>query len=249
MLHCCTSRDKIGCTFSSLLIRFFILCRMTALLAFVWGLIAIGGIVNCDVSHLRRQNQFSQQSGQTFVANNGQFVKQSYNSNGNPTFSSRTYNNNNGGNNLDQNKNYWWLRDTRNVAAEPSTQYNTQKSSVSNYFSASGCNGCASQKVNLNRHNTQKHTNNRQQQNSFTNVRNSQQQKNSFNQRQTASVSGSSAVNNFGQNFDSGRIQQQSNCDSNSACVAPNSCKSGSIDSSAESKAVRSSVSVKVIKL
>jgi hypothetical protein len=225
---------------------------MTALLAFVWGLIAIGGIVNCDVSHLRRNNQYSHQSGQTFVANNGQYVRQSYNSNGNPTFSSNTYNNAaNGGNNNDQNKNYWWLRNTRNTDVEKPKTYNTnqqQKTSVSNYFSA-GCNGCASQKLNLNRHNTQKHNNNnnyrQQQQNTNVKQNSFQTSQNSIHhQRQSTSVSGS-PVNNF-QNFNSGRIQQQqtSNCDSNSACVAPKICNSGFIDSSAEAKAVRSSVSV-----
>lgn len=223
-------------------------CRMTALLAFVWGLIAIGGIVNCDVSHLRRQNQYSQQSGQTFVANNGQYVRQSYNSNGNPSFSSSTYNNNaaNGGND----KNYWWLRNTRNtdVEQQPKT-YNTQhKTSVSNYFTA-GCNGCSSQKLNLNRHNTQKHNNNNnnyRHQQQYTNVKQNtfQTSQNSIHHRQSTSVSGS-PVNNF-QNFNSGRIQQQqtSNCDSSSACVAPKFCNSGFIDSSAEAKAIRSSVSV-----
>lgn len=264
--QCCTSSSEIK-SVAHLLRRYFVFIfmfcyfffseTMTALVAFIWGLIALGGLTNADVSHLQLPKSQYSSSGQTFVANNGQFVRQSFNSNGNPSFSSRTYNSAASGNtnneNAKSNNRYWWLRNTDNnqQSTENQNQNTQQHSSASNYMSAAGCTGCASPKLRLNRQNT--NTQHQQphntasyiRQNSFTNVKQQQPNSlptfNSHNQHKTASVSG---TNNF-QNFDSGRFQQQSTCtDSNSACVAQKFCNSGFIDSSFEAKAVRSAVSV-----
>lgn len=213
---------------------------MTALVAFAWGLLALTGLSYADVSHLQQAKSQYSSSGQTFVANNGQFVRQSFNTNGSPTFSSRQHNAAASGNNessKDTNNRYWWLRNTDNSKQTKSTSnQNNQNTlnSVSNYVSGAGCNGCASQRVRLNRQNT--NTQN-QPHNTASYIR-----QNSFKhsqpnyQSQTASVSG---TNNH---FDSGRIQQQS-CDASSACVAQRFCNSGFIDASYESRAQRSSVS------
>lgn len=197
-------------------------------LAFALGLISLG-LVNADVSHLR-QNQH-----QRFVANNGQFVKQSFNDNGDATYSSQSYNA--AGNDPHSKSRYWWM----NTETQPFTKtHNTEQ----NYFSATGCNGCASRALNI-KHNTQYDTQqNAYSQNPFINVKSNALPFNSF-QRQSASVSGS--PNFFAQQstFDSGRIQQTSSCaDSNSACVAPKLCLNGFIDQSAAQKAARSAVSL-----
>lgn len=196
-------------------------------LAFALGLISLG-LVNADVSHLRGNQRAS-----TFVANNGQFVKQSFNNNGDATYSSQSYNA--AGNN--PKSPYWWM----NTETLPFTKtHNTEQ----NYFSAAGCNGCASRALNI-KHNTQYATQqNAYSQNPFINVKSNASPFNSIH-HQTASVSGS--PNFFAQQsaFDSGRIQQTSSCaDSNSACVAPKFCLNGFIDQSAAQKAVRSAVSL-----
>lgn len=204
-------------------------------MAFALGLISMG-LVNADVSHLR-PNQYQAQrtaSGSTFVANNGQFVKQSFNSNGDASYSSRMYN---AGNEPSSKSRYWWM----NTETLPFTKAHNEQ----NYFSAAGCNGCASRTLNI-RHNTQHATQqNAYSQNPFINVKHNPSS--SFNRIQSASVSGSPReVNNFfsQQMFDSGRIQQSSSCaDASSACVAPKFCFNGFIDQLAEQKAVRSAVS------
>lgn len=194
--------------------------------AFVVGLISLG-LVAADVSHLR-QNQ----GQQTYHANNGQAVQQSFNSRGQATYSSSSYNAGN-----DNKNRYWWM----NTETQPFTQHQPrQHNTQQNYFSAAGCNGCASRTLNL-KHNTQpdKHQNFAYSQNSFASSRHSPVP--IYNRART-SVSGSPReVNNFfGQ-----QAQQSSSCaDSNSACVAQKSCNNGFIDQSAENKAVRSSVSV-----
>lgn len=190
-------------------------------LAFALGLAALG-LVKADVSHLKN-------SGQTFVANNGRFVKQSYNNNGGASYSSQPFN---AGNDPNSKSPYWWM----NTETLPFTK-------TQNYFSAAGCNGCASRTLNI-RHNTQ-HATQQHSQNHFTNVKSNASPFNSIH-RQTASVSGS--PNAFfaqqSSTFDSGRIQQSSSCaDSSSACVAPKYCLNGFIDQSAAQKAARSAVS------
>lgn len=194
-------------------------------LAFFLGVLALG-IVNADVSHLR-QNPPPHIPGH-FVANNGQLVRQSFNSNGDASFSSQTYS---AGNDPNPKTRYWWMNTENMPHAQ---QHNNIEQ---NYFSAAGCNGCASRTLNI-KHNTQhdKHQN-AYSQNSFQNVNRGQ----SRYITQPTSVSGPQEVNNF---F-GGRNQQSSQCaDSNSACVAARSCYNGFIDQSAENKAVRSSVSV-----
>lgn len=197
-------------------------------LAFALGLISLG-LVAADVSHLRQNQQ-----APTFVANNGQFVKQSFNNNGDATYSSQSYN---AGNEPNSKSRYWWM----NTETLPFTK---TQNTAQNYFSAAGCNGCASRSLNI-KHNTQHATQqNDYSQNPFINVKSNASPFNSI-QKQTASVSGS--PNFFAQQsaFDSGRIQQTSSCaDSNSACVAPKFCFNGYIDQSAAQKATRSSVSL-----
>lgn len=201
--------------------------------AFLLGFVTIG-LVKADVSHLRN-NQNQQQA--SFVAHNGQAVRQSFNQNGDATFSSRTYNN--AGNN--QNSPYWWM----NTETMPFTRVHNRQ----NYFSAAGCNGCASRTLNV-KHYTQHSTpQNDYSQNQFSNAKYYPSSVSSPNTIQTASVSGSPPreVSNFfsQQAFDSGRIQQSSSCaDSNFACVAPKFCFNGFIDQSVEHKAARSSVSL-----
>lgn len=208
-------------------------------LAFVLGFVSLG-LVKADVSHLRH----NQHQGSTFVANNGQFVKQSFNSNGDATFSSQSYS---AGNNPIPKSRYWWM----NSEKMPFTKIHN---SAQNYLSAAGCNGCASRTLNI-KQNTQQHsTQQHQQQNAFSqnpfiinvpHIPESQQQ--SYNSFQSDSFSGSPReVNTFfsQQNFDSGRIQQSTCSDANSACVAPKFCFNGFVDQSAEYKATRSSVSL-----
>lgn len=208
-------------------------------LAFALGLISLG-LVKSDVSHLRQNPHQHQRTaaGSTFIANNGQLVKQSFNTNGDAMYSSRTYS---AGNDPNSKSRYWWM----NTETLPFTKsHNNEK----NYFSAAGCNGCASSTLKL-KHNTQHATQqNAYSQNPFINANHNPSSSSSFNRIQSASVSGSPReVNNFfsQQMFDSGRIQQSSPCaDSNSACVAAKFCFNGFVDQSAEHKAVRSSVSV-----
>jgi hypothetical protein len=193
-------------------------------LAFALGLVVFG-LVKADVSHLKTQQH-------TFVANNGQYVKQSFNNNGDATFNSQPFS---AGNNPNSNSRYWWMNTQKETLPFTKTQ---------NYFSAAGCNGCASRTLNI-RHNTQ-HATQHHSQNHFTNVKSNASPFNGI-QRQTASVSGS--PNGFyvqpSSSFDSGRIQQSSSCsDSNSACVAPKFCFNGFIDQSAAQKATRSAVSL-----
>ena len=189
-------------------------------LAFALGLAALG-LVKADVSHLKN-------SGHTFVANNGQFVKQSFNRNGDASYSSQAYS---AGNEPNSNSRYWWM----NTETQPFTK-------TQNYFSAAGCNGCASRTLNI-RHNTQHAT--QHSQNQFTNVKSNASPFNSIH-RQMASVSGSpNAFFAQQSSFDSSRIQQSSSCaDSSSACVAPKYCLNGFIDQSAAQKAARSAVSL-----
>jgi hypothetical protein len=203
-------------------------------LAFALGVISLG-LVEADVSHLR-QNQQQSRGHATYVANNGQFVKQSFNPNGDASFSSQSYNNA-AGNEPNSKSRYWWM----NTDSPFTKTHNTQQN---NYISAAGCNGCASRTLNI-KHNTQQQhftqQNSAYSQNPFTNV------KSNGIYRQSASVSGS--PNFFAQqsssSFDSGRIQQSSACaDSNSACVAPKFCFNGFIDQSATQKATRSAVSL-----
>jgi hypothetical protein len=145
---------------------------------------------------------------------NGQFVQRS-------SFSQA-------GNDPNSKSRYWWM----NTETLPFTK-------TQNYFSAAGCNGCASRTLNI-RHNTQHAT--QHSQNHFTNVKSNASPFNSIH-HQTASVSGSPNAFFAPQSFDSGRIQQSTPCtDSNSACVAPKSCLNGFIDQSAAQKA-RSAVS------
>lgn len=207
-------------------------------LAFALGLISLG-LVDADVSHLRpNQYQHQQHAGSTFVANNGQFVKQSFNTNGDATYSSRSYNN--AGNDANSKSRYWWM----NTETLPFTKSNSHHSNTQNYFT-NGCNGCASRALNI-KHNTQQDA---YSQNPFMNVKhNPSLPSPSYNRFQSAPVSGSpQEVNNFFQQqmFDSSRIQQSTPCvDSNSACVASKFCYNGFVDQSAEHKAQRSSVSV-----
>lgn len=204
-------------------------------LAFIVGLVSLG-LIKADVSHLQSRNQHH--SGRTsFVANNGQLMKQAFN-----PFQ-------NAGN--DQNsKPFWWM----NTETLPFTK--TQAHRANENFDA-GCNGCASGTLNI-KHNTQQHNQIYQQQqphyiqNPFINTKLQQKPYNSIHTHSAiATVSGSpSEVNSlFTQsNFNSGRIQQSSTCtDANSACVASAKfCYNGYIDQSAEQKAVRSTVSNKL---
>lgn len=187
-------------------------------LAFALGLISLG-LVKADVSHLRQNQQVA-----------GHYIKQSsFSPRGDVSYS-------NAGNNANSKSRYWWM----NTETQPFTKtHNTEQ----NYFSATGCNGCASRALNI-KHNTQHATQNAYSQNSFLNAKSNASPLNSFH-HQTASVSGS--PNFFAQQstFDSGRIQQSSSCaDSNSACVAPKFCFNGFIDQSAAQKATRSAVSL-----
>lgn len=206
-------------------------------LTLVLGLVSLG-LVKTDVSHLRQSPYQQQQatSGSTYIANNGQLVKQSFNSNGDASFhSSRTYN---AGNDPNYKSRYWWM----NTEKLPFTKSHHNEQ---NYFSAAGCNGCASRTLNI-KHDTQQ---NAYSQNSFTNAKPTPYPSEAlFHRIQTTSVSAGSPrrVNDFfsQQKFDSGLIQQSSSCaDSNSACVAPKFCLNGFIDQSATYKA-RSSVSI-----
>lgn len=220
-LKTCTSHRLIH------ILRLSSRAQMNAV-AFVVGLISLG-LVAADVSHLRHQ-----QGQHTFHANNGQAVQQSFNSRGQATYSSSSYNAGNGNSNR-----YWWMNtETQPFTQQhqPRQQHNTQQ----NYFSAAGCNGCASRTLSL-KHNTQptdKHQNFAYSQNSFASPRHVP-----IYNRPRTSVSGSPReVNNF---FGQQQQQQSSSCaDSNSACVAQKSCNNGFIDQSAENKAVRSPVSV-----
>lgn len=206
--------------------------------AFLLGFLAIG-LIEADVSHLRNNQNYQHSSSGHFVAHNGQEVKQSFNQDGDAQFSSRTYNN--AGNSRFSSPPFWWL----NTDTMPFTREHNRQ----NYFSAAGCNGCASRTVNL-KHNTQYATpQNAYSQNPFSNVKHYSPALSSRNSLQTASVSGSSPRGDTTffshQAFDSGRIQQSSPCaDSNFACVAPKNCVSGFIDQSVEHKAARSSVSL-----
>lgn len=202
--------------------------------AFLIGFVTIG-LVKADVSHLRNNPRQQQPISGHYIAHNGQVVKQSFNQNGDAQYSSRTYNN--AGNNHNSNAPYWWM----NTETMPFTREHTRQ----NYFSAAGCNGCASRTLNL-KHNTQYATP-QTSQNQFTNAKHFSSSYSSPNSIHSASVSGSpQEVNNFfsQQSFDSGRIQQSTSCaDSNFACVAPKFCFNGFIDQSVEHKA-RSSVSL-----
>ena len=207
--------------------------------AFLLGFITIG-LVKADVSHLRNNQHQQQPIAGHYIAHNGQLVKQSFNQHGDATFSSRTYNNA-GNNQYSNNPNpYWWM----NTETMPFTRVQNRQ----NYFSAAGCNGCASRTLNV-KHNTQHDIPQTAfNQNQFTNVKHYSSSFSSPNALQSASVSGSpQEVNNFfsQQAFDSGRIQQSTSCsDSNFACVAPKFCQNGFIDQSVEQKAARSSVSI-----
>lgn len=205
--------------------------------AFALGLISLG-LVKADVSHLR-PNQFQRNS--MFVANNGQVVKQSFNSNGDATYSSRSYTNN-AGNDANSKSRYWWM-DTESLPFTKQNNINKE-----NYFSA-GCDGCASRTLNI-KHNTQQHATQQDaySQNPFMNVKHNPSVP-LFNRIRSAPVSGSpQEVNNFfqpQQTFESGRVQQSSSCaDSSSACVAPKFCFNGFVDQSAAHKAQISAVSL-----
>lgn len=139
------------------------------LLTLVVSFISLG-VIQADVSHLQRDHRRSG-SGHTFVANNGQLVRQSFNANGDASYSSRTYNG--AGNDINP------------------VQHLRQ-----NYFSssASGCNGCMTRALNIKQntqHNTQQ---NAYASNPFTRT------SSSFNRISPATVSGSSSpreVNDF----------------------------------------------------
>lgn len=135
-------------------------------LALVSSFISLG-LIQADVSHLQRDHQ--RRAG-TFVANNGQLVRQSFNSNGDATYSSRTYNG--AGNDINP------------------VQHLRQ-----NYFSAAGCNGCMSRALDI-KHNSQHNTQQTAHaSNPFTNVR---RNPSSFNHFSPATVSGSAReVNDF----------------------------------------------------
>lgn len=216
-------------------------------LAFVLGFVSLG-LVRADVSHLRHnQQQHQHQSApeHKFVANNGQVVRQSFNSNGDATYSSRVYNM--AGNDPNhKSQQYWWME--TDTPFSKTQQHHQHNNIMQNYLSAAGCNGCASRTLNI-KHNTQQHSTvqhpiQSRRQNAFINVKHNP----SFNRLQTAPVSGSPhEINSFfaPQSFDSRRVQQTSSpcSDSNSACVAPKFCFNGFVDQSVEHKAVRSSVS------
>lgn len=135
-------------------------------LALVLGSITLG-LIQADVSHLQRDHQ--RRAG-TFIANNGQLVRQSFNSNGDATYSSRTYNG--AGNDI-----------------------NPVEHLRQNYFSAMGCSGCMSRAMSI-KHNSQYNTQqNAYATNPFTNDRKAPS---SFNRISPATVSGSAKeVNDF----------------------------------------------------
>lgn len=215
-------------------------------LAFVLGFVSLG-LVIADVSHLRHNQQHQHQSApeHKFVASNGQVVRQSFNSNGDATYSSRVYNMA-GNDPKPKSQQYWWME--TDTPFSKTQQHHQHNNIMQNYLSAAGCNGCATRTLNI-KHNTQQHSTAQhpiqsRRQNAFINVKHNP----SFNRLQTAPVSGSPhEINSFfaPQSFDSGRVQQtSSSCsDSSSACVAPKFCFNGFIDQSVEHKAVRSSVS------
>lgn len=191
--------------------------------------LTVFSLSNGDVSHLSR----SQQAGHnTFIANDGRFVKQSFNSNGNAAFSASTH----GNNDNSANKKYWWINtdDTQNTPQK--VQY-----------SSTGCSRCSasSNTVHFKRHDTQQsqqqyhsHTSNNLNGHYITR----RPQLKSQNTYKSAHVTGSPRdVNNyFGQ---SARLAQSEVCtDANSACVAPKFCYNGVIDQLVENKASRSTV-------
>lgn len=197
-------------------------------LAFSLGLILLG-LVNADVSHLRQDPQ----QRHMFIANNGQVVKQSFNLDGDATYSSPTYDS------AGNKPRYWWM----NTETFPLSK--SQHSAPQNNYFTSGCSGCSSRTVNL-QHNTQQHfpKQNTYTHNPFTNVKLNP----SFNQIQSTPILGSPQDGNkffSHQKFESGRIKHSSLCeDAGAACVAPKFCFNGFIDQSVEHKASRSSVSV-----
>ncbi|CRK91754.1 CLUMA_CG005388, isoform A [Clunio marinus] len=201
---------------------------MIVIFAFALGLASLG-LVKADVSHLR-QNPFQQQSRSTFASfGSGQFAPNSFNSHNDATNSRQAHN---AGNDQNLQSRYWWM----NTEMPFSQPHNTEQI----YYSAAGCNGCASRSLNT-LHNSQHST-----------------QSDAYNQNpfiinviddspptQFNSISGSPReFNNFhsSQPFESGRIRQSSDCvDTNSACVASKFCINGFIDQSAEQKARGSS--------
>lgn len=208
--------------------------------AFMLGLTALG-LANADVSHLTRHQQAGHNS---FVANDGRVVKQSFNSNGGASFSasSQSFNGNN-----HNSKRYWWMNSDAETLP---SQHNTR--TLHNNHAASGCNKCAaaSSTLHLKRHNTPIL---QQQQQNFPNIKNHINGKyitrrpiNNPNQiagspREVNSYFAPPLQQNLNP-FQSSRITSPCT-DSNSACVAPKFCFNGIIDQSVESKASRSTVS------
>lgn len=201
------------------------------------GLTTILGVANADVSHLSR----SQQAGHnTYVANDGRIVKQSFNSNGNAAFSATN------GNARNSNKQYYLVN-------SGDTQYTSQRQQ----HNSNGCSRCAasSNTVHLKRHNTQQQSyNNNNNINGHyitrrplhTQQLQQQESRQIQNTHKSAHITGSPRdVNNYFAQQQSSRLAQQSTpcTDSNSACVAPQFCFNGVIDQLVENKASRSTVS------
>lgn len=88
-------------------------------------------------------NNNGELSGGTFVANNGQIVKQSFNPNGGASYSSKTYNSGNNPTNNYNNKRYWWM----DTGASPfRKQYNVPgntRNSNNNYNKGCQSFGCS----------------------------------------------------------------------------------------------------------
>lgn len=183
-------------------------------------------LASADVSHLSKHQQ------NTYVANDGRIVKQSFNANGGASFSasSQAYN----GNKPNSNKRYWWMNTDESL--QPHNHHHTPQRAVA------GCNRCAaaSSTLHLKRHNTQsqsQHTSNNINGHFITRRPQNTQNNQIHNTHKPAPIAG----------FQSQRLTQQPQStpctDSNSACVAPKFCYNGVIDQLVESKASRTTVS------
>ncbi|KAG5685071.1 hypothetical protein PVAND_014272 [Polypedilum vanderplanki] len=176
-------------------------------------------LVEADVSHLAKHQQ------NTYVANDGRLVKQSFNANGGASFSasSQAYN----GNKQNSNKHHWWMNTDESL--QPHNHHTSQQV-------VAGCNRCAasSSTLNLKRQNTQSQHNNINGHYITRRPQNTLQINQIHNSHKTAPITG----------FQSQKLTQQSQSmpctDSNSACVAPKFCYNGVIDQLVESKASRS---------
>jgi hypothetical protein len=196
------------------------------LTAFILGLAAFG-LVNADVSHLTKHQQTGHN---TYVANDGRVVKQSFNSNGGAAFSNQAFT----GNNQNSNR-YWWMNTenlpftkTHQQSHQNHHQHQQQQQQQQQHI-ASGCNRCATSTLHLKNHNTH---NNDYNQNSYTKGRYITRQPNI----QIAPIAGS--------HFSAQNYQSSTPCtDSNSACIEAQYCSNGVIEQYAVTKASRSTVS------